>query len=235
MWLISIALLVELLAAIAGSLFIRKCKPSAATRYLVYFLWLTVAVEYTSGIARYCIMEFESLYGLKDSLLINNVWLYNIYGLISGLFYIWYFRYHLITKKAKYLLTLSMIMFAVAYCISLVVTHSFFTKIQIYPELSLSVFILFAIARYFIEKIQDNTISSPMNLELFVISGILIFRLLIIQLHLMVVANIAMDLVTTWRLLLVIACVLLYGLITTGFLLGIRQRSKKYMLFSRSL
>ncbi len=224
MWSLLAVLFVELAAAIAGTIHIRKHPVQKVTRYLVYFLWLTVAIEYFFSIARLCVFQLESLHFLRDSLLIQNIWAYNIYSIISGLFYIYYFKEHIASRKIKLLLKIMMLVFFGSYIISLIVTESYFIRIQANPELIVALFILVSVMLYYYDKVQDNNISAPLNINVFVGLGVIIFHMLQVPLLIYLDSEKTSEFTMLLRGLLVIACILLYGLYTIGFLVCLGEK-----------
>ena len=81
----SIYLTLELLAATAGTYYLKKnTEASNSTFYLVYFLWFTFILEVIaiySPIAYFTDCEYFGF--VYDTVFERNIWLYNIYSLIS--------------------------------------------------------------------------------------------------------------------------------------------------------
>lgn len=229
MWTPYTILIFEIIAAITGTIYLYKTPVQKTTRYLVYFLWLTVIIECFFATVKWCIFHFESLYHLKNSLLIQNYWAYNIYMIISGLFYIYYFEQSIISPKIKTVLKIMMIIFFCSYCTSLVVTGTYFNSIQLYPEILVSLFILIAVFLYLYDMIQDDVISSPLNLHLFIGFGIIVFHLLFVLL--LLYGNMGASSYNTtsfFKIFLTIACVLLYGFYTAGFIICLRGKTNSF-------
>jgi len=84
--------IIEILAAIFGLYYLKKVKPKDATRYFVYFLWLIVVVESFGAIPAIAYFTNYEYFGfLKDTFFQRNSWLYNIFTLITSIFYTLYF------------------------------------------------------------------------------------------------------------------------------------------------
>jgi len=91
----------ELLAAVVGTIYLKhtKYRVNLLTRYFVCFLWLTVLVEIIFGWTPWFIVKTESLAYLKNTFLSNNHWSYNIYFIISYVFYVFYFKKNITSKR----------------------------------------------------------------------------------------------------------------------------------------
>jgi len=84
--------IIEILAAIFGMYYLKKVKPKDATRYFVYFLWLIVVVESFGAIPAIAYFTNYEYFGfLKDTFFQRNSSLYNIFTLITSIFYTLYF------------------------------------------------------------------------------------------------------------------------------------------------
>ena len=212
MWFLIPILALELLAAIAGTLYIRKrptTKPSI--RYLVYFLWLTVFVEHVFGLMPSYIKYIPQLEHLKDGFLSTNVWAYNIYIVISGVFYIYFIEQQIHIQWIKQFLR---ILTSLSICICgtcLIKTGSFFVQLQSFPNLCNTLFVLIAATLLLYDHIMTDEIIPILDIRISVGIGIFVFHFLKILLILYRYTDlVAVDFYYIIRSLLSVACLFLY-------------------------
>lgn len=226
MWFLISILSVELAAAIAGTIYIRKhpnTKPSI--RYLVYFLWLTVFVEYVFGLMPYYIDHIPLLATLKNGILSTNVWAYNIYIAISGVFYIYFIKQQIHIYWIKRFLRFLIYLFICVYCTSLMMTDSFFVQFQNFPSLCNTLCVLIAVLLLLYDYIMTDEIIPILHIRISAGIGIFVFYILKIPLMLFrYTDSMTGEIVFILRGLLSIACLFLYGLCIIGFILGLRRK-----------
>lgn len=179
-----ITILFELLAALAGSYYLRKVNNSLL-RVFVYYLWLTVGFEI---VGRYTyLLDYDYDYGwfiaIKNSVFNHNTWLYNIYAYLA-IGFISVFYYNLMTNFKSRIAVLSTLgifsLFAILY---FTLTDAFFVATLPYHFfISVSIISLYVLL-YFLQLINSDKILDYYKLPSFYISiTLLLWYLCIIPL-----------------------------------------------------
>ncbi|WP_109436514.1 hypothetical protein [Aquimarina sp. AU119] len=148
----------EFLAALVGTIYIMKYRVSSLIRYFVYFLWFNFFVEMFGKLPT-LISTYDSMSFLKGTLLsYKNAWLYNIHSIISIVFYTWYFKENLISKKFIYILNVLIVVFFVTSVLNLLVTDDFFKVHSAFPMITGTLIILISVFFYFFEMLKSEKI-----------------------------------------------------------------------------
>lgn len=174
--------LLELLAAIAGSYYIRKKgNVEKVDHYLVSFLWLTFFIEI---IGSYVAVAYFSNYTyfefIKDTVFDDNSWLYNIYTPISFVFFVYYFRSYLSSKISRDILKISIILFIIASTLNLIFSDTFFTTVSVFSTLTGTIILVLAIFLFYFELLNsDKLLSLKYYLPIYISIGALVFNLCI--------------------------------------------------------
>ena len=150
--------LVEILAAIAGTIFLRKVPASdLATKYFVWFLWLTVVLETIGCYAPLGHFEGYNFFSfLKDTPFQNNKWLYNFYSLVSAVFFTLYFRQFIKSRIQRLILKILIVFFIVSSVVNLAVTGVLFTEDSKYVNLLGTFLIFFSITLFYFELLRSD-------------------------------------------------------------------------------
>ncbi|MBW1294688.1 hypothetical protein [Aquimarina litoralis] len=220
--------ILELIASIAGTIYIVKCSTNKSIRLLTYFLWFTFFMESTIGHLPYYIDQFDFLENLKKyALFDNSIWVYNIYGIISGLFYLYFFEQQIRLPWFKKILRVFIFFHLSFYCFSLISNGTFLEKLEIPPILLDFFFITTAIFLYFLDQIYDDSITLTIKLPAFIGIGMLLFNVLDLPILLLQENINSQNTIVLLRCFLLIGCLFLYISITIGFLLHLKNQSKK--------
>jgi hypothetical protein len=166
----------EALALITGIYFYNRNKDKN-TLYLIRFLSITVFVEllgwYPSFIDANGIFSF-----LKGTSIETNYWIYNIYHIISALFYISYFKWYLKSKKAVFILNFLSIMFFIGAVLYLVFSGIFFVAFSPFTLIVGTILIFLSIALYYLELLKsDQILIVHKTLPFYISVGASIFHL----------------------------------------------------------
>lgn len=162
---------VEVLAAITGSIYLRKTNNKKLSVF-VYYLWLTVAVEF---LGRYTYImqrnfDYEWFINLKNSFFCYNTWLYNIYSFMAiGLLGIFYSDL-LINKSFKIIIRfifLGYSLFTIGYYI---LTNAFLEQSINYDFILGAIIIGIYVILYFIELMKSEYLLKYYTLPSFYIS-----------------------------------------------------------------
>jgi len=224
-------ILIELIAAITGSYYLKKKDyPLLINKYLVIFLWYTF---FTEAIGTYAPLAFFSGYEylgfVKNTLLVRNYWLYNIYFIISFSFLTYYFKAFLsnnrIKKTFNYLIGLYVIT-AVVYFLE---TNTFFIKYSIYTFSVGTVLLLISIILFYFELLKsDKVINLKRYLPIYISIGVLFFNLCVtpLQLFSKYFKSINELYVNLNATVLLIANIFMYSTIIIGFLVCSKKEFK---------
>lgn len=222
----------ELLAAIIGTIYLikRKYRVDKLTRYFVWFLWVTVFVELIFGWIPWFVYKVDSLLYLKKTFLRNNYWAYNIYFIISFMFYVFYFKRNLNSKKFKDILNIVMIIYFVLSVSDLVFTNIYFTGISLVTYIIGSILIFLSVMIYFFEILQsDKILSFHKEIPFYVAVGSMVFHLVVTPLFIYMeyYSKKNMDFVTVKRFILYSANIFMYTCYILGFIVCYKK-NKSY-------
>lgn len=224
----TIIIILEFIATIAGTIYIVKCATNKSIRLLAYFLWFTFLMESTIGHLPYYINQFDFLENHKKHILLNNnFWAYNIYGVISTTFYLYFFRHQIQFHWFKKIIHFLMFSHIGFYCYCFIANGTLFEKLEIYPLLCGSFFITITIFLYFLDQIYDDSITLSIKLPTFIGIGMLLFNVLELPILLLQENINSKNTIILLRCFLLIGCLFLYISITIGFLLHLKKQSKK--------
>ncbi|AXT58868.1 hypothetical protein D1816_00385 [Aquimarina sp. AD10] len=223
--------LLELFAAILGTLYVVKYREDNPSRYFVMFLWLTVLVE-TIGVIPTVVYSVPSLDYLKDSFWSKkNLWLYNSYLIISIIFYVFYIKLNLKSDFFRKVLVYFILFYGTTSVINLIFSDVFFEVYSSYSFLIGSILIFLCIGLYFYEILQSNAILSFGKLIPFYFSvGTLVFHLCVTPLFIYskyLSNSISPDFVSIYRLILTIANIFMYTCYSIGFIVCFKK-NKSY-------
>lgn len=170
-----ITIFFELVAAIAGSYYLKRTNDNVV-RVFVYYLWLTVSVEIL-GTYPYLLqydVDYAWLNAIKNSVFGMNIWLYNIYSYLAiGFISIFYFSL-MTNKKSKIAVLSTMAIFSVFAIFYFTFTDAFFKAALPYHFfISVSIISLYVLL-YFLQLIKSEEILDFYKMPSFYISIILL-------------------------------------------------------------
>ncbi|GHC57977.1 hypothetical protein [Ulvibacter litoralis] len=146
----------EVIAFITSIYYYRKDR-TKYTLYLVLFLGLTVFSE-CFGWYAYFVKEGSFLYFLEGTPFEKNYWYFNIYLIISMLFYIHYFKWYYQSKKNIKLINMLSILFLVGSITYLFFTPIFFIGFSPFTMIVGTLFVFLSVALYYLELLNSNRI-----------------------------------------------------------------------------
>jgi hypothetical protein len=171
--------ILELIAAIAGTYFIKKVPFLKSTKYLVVFLWFTLIVEVIGAypaIAHFSDYKYFSF--VEGTLFERNYWIYNIYVILSYVFYIYYFRFYIRQRIWKLLLNYFAYIFIIATIVNLFLSDVFFEGISQFTALSGTLLIFLTVVIFYFELLRSDVLLNLKRfLPLYISIGILIYHL----------------------------------------------------------
>lgn len=173
-------LLIELLAALAGTYYLKKSKSIIKhSKALVYFLWTVFLVELVglySGFAYYTNYEYFSF--VKGTLFESNLWWYNSFAVISFAFLSLYFISFLKNRTMKFVFTNLTGLFSFASVISFFFSDNFFDTSSVFITISGTLLILCIILYFYYELLRSDLILRILGFLPFYVSiGLLVFNL----------------------------------------------------------
>lgn len=171
---------VEILAAIAGTIYLKKVPAhNLSTKYFVWFLWLTVAVETVGMYAPLGFFEGYQFFSfLEDTVYQDNKWLYNSFAVITAIFYTYYFGQFIKSKTQKIILKVLVSFFVVSSVINLALSGVFFTEDSKYVYLLGTFLVFFSITLFYFELLKSDMLLNLKGYLPFYLSiGVLVFSL----------------------------------------------------------
>lgn len=188
-------------AAITATIYLNKYKASQE-RYFIYFLWFTLAVEFT-GIV------------LRDFMGIENIWLYNLYMLISFLFY--YFWYFSILQKVIFRRAILIFSFIFVIMALWNLAYQSWSEYHQYTFVLGAMFTLFCTLFHFWQLLySDEVLNITRKLSFWISTGLLLFNMGMIPL--MLLSEYFNFTGVKYYLLTAILNIILYGCYIIGFL-----------------
>ena len=113
-------LILELVAAITGTIHIKRRSDDNTTKYFVLLLWITVLFEFMGAYAPVAYLSEYKLFNfVKDTLFEKNYWVMNINFIISYFLYISYFKMQLVIPRQKQILNFLLLAFIVSSVVNL--------------------------------------------------------------------------------------------------------------------
>lgn len=221
----------EIVAALSGTLFITKYREDKYSRYLVYFLWFTVLFELIFAWLPLGIDSIEFLYPLKGSVFENNIWVYNIYDIISFSVYMTFFNSYIESKKQKKIIQYIIVSFVIYLTIGLFCWGDFFVEVSS-VNFSLGAIMLMMIIAFFLFQIlqSEKILNFYKMLPFYIGIGALVFHLSVtpILIYAKYYSNSkSPEFVQLYDLILTSANIFMYTCYTIGFMVCLRK-NKSY-------
>lgn len=174
--------LLEFLAALAGTLYIKKNEnPGYEFRLIVAFLWLSFFVEITALytlVAYYT--EYEYFGFVQNTNFRRNFWLYNIRNIIEYLVYIIFFFNQLKSSGFKKIMRYIAFLFIPAMILNLIFSGVYFEAYSQFTSLLSTFMYVTLILRYFYEMLQSEEILYfYRSMPFYISTGVLLWYLAI--------------------------------------------------------
>ncbi len=146
---------------------------------LVVFLWFTFVIEVIgsySPIAYFTDYEFFSY--IKDTVFRRNSWLYNIFNIISPVFFVYYFRSYINNKIYRKLLLILATLFVISSAVNLALTDVFFKFESQYVNLAGAFLLFFSIVLFFFQLLKsDHILNLKRFLPVYIAIAVMLFFL----------------------------------------------------------
>jgi len=170
---------VELLAALMGTLYWLKNKNDVLNKLLVLFLWINFLVEIIGiypTVAYYTNYEYFSF--VKDTPFKRNKWMYNIFIPLTYFFYAYYFRKHITNELNRKLIKIGAYLYLLGSTINLLLTDVYFTTDSKFSVIVGSALLLLCVFLYYFELLRSNyVLELKQRLSFYVSVGLLVFTL----------------------------------------------------------
>lgn len=222
-------------AAFILSFYFFKKYPSKPIKYLVVFLGFNLLVE-TIGFYTFFVDEWFFLSFLKNTPFEKNYWLYNIYLIISFLFYALFFKWFLTsTKTIRWIEILSGLFLIISTSV-LLFSEVFFVK---YPPVTLvfgTVLVLISVFVYYLELINtDNILNLSKSVIFYISVGVLIFHLCMTPVFIfssLLIDKNTPENIIFYTSLLKVGNYVLYSSFILGFIICAKSNSNKDKLLN---
>lgn len=224
--------LLEVGAAIAGSYYLSQMTLLAPeTRFIVYYLWLVVFVEF---LGLYSIFEYYSNYSylpfIKDTPWERNIWLFNCYHVIKFGVFFFYFAKQLSSRQVQKAAYLVGSIFIICLILYLVFSGEFFIQFSRLEAVGGTFLLLFIVLMYYYDLLKSNKILYfYKSLPFYFSVGILLWHLTITPLFIFnqYFNTSSPEFIELHGLILVLANIILYGLFITGFIVCARSNKEQ--------
>lgn len=221
--------LLELLAAIFGTIHYRKVK-TKSTKYFVLFLWITLLFEIFASYAPIAdFSNFEVFGFIKGTKFEKNYWAFNIYLLFSYFIYISYFKMQLAVSRQRTIVNVLIGVFLISSVINLIASKVFFAAYSTHTNIAGTLVLLFTISMYYFKLVRSDEVLKIGSLLPFYISiGAVILHLCLTPFF--IYSNyfresISKEFVGTYLIVLRITNLLVYSIYIIGFIVCRKKKS----------
>ncbi len=220
---IGLTRILEFVAALAVtfSYILIKESKTRTFKFLLFFLWVTVLIEFIGSYARlvepYC---FEDITFFKEHpQFTKNYWIFNIYLALTYTFYAWYFLKHLISKNNKKIILYAIFIFNIITIADFMFGGVFFIGYSQLMNLFGLIFIMIVLSMYYYEILKsDRILNITHTLPFYISIGVLLYFISVTPLMLssQYIKPEEIVFTTYYRLILNYANYFLYGIIIFG-------------------
>lgn len=173
--------LIEILAAIAGTYYLKKGATSRSTRWLVIFLWMTVAVEFISSypvVAYFTDYKYFSF--VECTPYADNKWIFNIFIILNFTFFIYYCGSYLEGRVIRSLVKYSAISYVISAIGYLLLTDIYFIETSQFSIIVGTLLLFVVIILFYFQLLKsDKILNLKYFLPFYISIGVLIFNLCI--------------------------------------------------------
>lgn len=218
----------EIVCAIVATVTYKSYK-NTPSKYLLHFFWFTVIVE-TLGLIRfynYYYPDNNFIIFLNDTFpkrfIENNLWLYNMFTVITYLIYLNYI-YRLVTNvKRRKIIFFFIIIFLSIVIVDFILNYNLlFTNYFFWNRIAGSLLFLLSLFIYLFEVFNSNEILTFHKTRRFwLLFGVLIFNLTTVPIF--IFSNQLGIVHPAYRIILSSSNIVLYGSSIIGFIIGYRN------------
>lgn len=229
--------LFELIAAIVGTIYISKYRVEKPTRYFVSFLWFNVFVEIVFGWLPTFIENFKFFSLLEDTIFVQNLWIYNIYDIISFTFYLYYFTILIESELSRKIAKGFIVVFLICAILNLSFSGVFFETNSTFNAIFGTLLLVLYIIYFYFQMLQSEKILEFYKSFPFYVSvGALVFHLIVNPIFIYeqyYSHSVSSEFVRVFLTILTIVNIFMYSCYTIGFLVCYKKnnsykRSRSY-------
>ncbi|MCP9199803.1 hypothetical protein MKO06_07800 [Gramella sp. GC03-9] len=226
-----VSLLMEFLAALAGSLYLIKAQSFGKLRkQFVWFLWSVFIIDILGGYSIWAYFDdYQTFPFLKDSLFTRSFWWYNLAKVYRIIVYC-YLLYYLVREAyLRNFIKWGTILFIIYAVYNMVFSGQFFTTYIISTIIAGTFLIVVCVFLYFYDMLVSRYITGfSRNLFNYVFAGVLIWYLVIPPIEIFVNHFIEENelFIEVFATVLRYANILLYGTCILGFYMEYRSKKK---------
>ncbi len=221
----------ELLAAIAGTYYLKNnTNTLLVNTYMIYFLWYTFINELIGTYAPIAYFTNYEYFGfVKNTIFSDNIWLYNIYLIVSFMFFIYYFRHFSLGKKNIRTTNIVILIYLLTSFIYLIYSEMFFKSYSMIVSIVGTLLLLYAIIQFYFNVLKNDIILDLKSyLPIYISVGILVFSLCVAPLdiffHYFSSEN---DIFVSLRInILLFANIFMYSTFILGFIICTKKKIK---------
>ena len=227
--------LFELMAVLAGTYYLKTCKqPEKIHKYLVYFLWYTFLNEMIALYAPVAYFTQYKYFGfVENTIFYDNVWLYNIYILISIGFFVNFFRGYLSSIKLKKTIFYILIVYLLISVLNFIFTDIFFTSYSVLAITFGTILLLFTIILFYFDLLKiDKVFNLKYYLPFYISIGALVSYLCVAPLFTFSkYFNELNDSYVSLRVnIIFVTSIIMYSIFIIGFLVCAKKDAKEEVL-----
>lgn len=223
----------ELLAAMAGTIYLRKVpKVPTLYKYFVYYLWITFIVDVSGAYLLVAYYEWKALLKLiEGTIFYRNYWLFNPMKIFSLSFYCLFFILQLESERSKKILSWLVGLFFISAWINLIVSGKFFIAYAAYTPIVGSILLSICIAFYLLEMLNgDKILNFYKNLTFYVAVGALLWHLTFTPMFIYnnyKIMGSSAEFLKVYLFILGVLNFVMYGLYTVGFIVEIKNSKRQ--------
>lgn len=179
----------EVAAAFIGIYYLKRDFPKPiSTKYLVYFLWLTVFVEVVGAYAPIAYFSDYKIFSVvHGTSLENNFWWYNMYTALGFSFYVLYFTSFLKNRYLKSIFQISVIAFLISSIFVFIFSGTFYEGYSPYLTIAGTLLLFFSVVFFYFELLRsDMLLQLKQFLPFYISVGVLAFNLCVTPIELFI-------------------------------------------------
>lgn len=224
-------LILEVGAAIAGSLYLRKLKyPEKGIKLIVYYLWLVVVVELVGLYPSYAYFhDYKRLGFIQGTLFERNYWWFNSYNILKFIILYVFFIFQLDSRAKRKILLLISGLLVISFIYVQIFGGEFFKSYSAYIAIAGTVYLMILILLYHFEILKSEKILKfYKSMPFYVSIGMLIWHVTTtpVFIYNKYFSLQSPDFIYIQFLILKLVNIFLYGLLILGFMVCRYHRKK---------
>lgn len=230
LWGVVPILLIELFAAIFGTIYVRSNPRDKSAKLLVIFLWFTLAHELFGCYAAVSyFLKPEILSFTKGTVFEKNLWESNIYTLINFMVYVTYVKMQLTDNLQRKIINWFLVLFITTSVVNLLTSDVFFTAISSFTFVSGVLVLLPTIGLYYYQLLRsDEVLRIGKLLPFYVTVGTIILHICLTPFFIYsnyFSADENLDFANTYTFAIRIINLFVYSIYILGFIVCRRKKS----------